>query len=365
MNQLSDEARRERLFDRLRSLGVSDDELAEHGDDLAELELVFTMWPGERKHTVGDMAAALGVSAAELVEIRVNCGFAEPDPSTRVGTDKDVEFYRMVLATRQIFGDAETLQLVRTIGSSVARIADAATTAFLVAIELPFRNENRDDSETTNPLAGELVGVLEDVVLTLMRKHFVSARRSGIIGTVGDEGYEIMQQAVGFIDLAGSTEIAERLGFGEIAELLGHFEELVTSIVTRYGGRVIKLIGDEVLFAANDPAIAARIGFAVADAVEGVETMPAVRVGIAAGEVLIRVGDVFGPPVNRAARIVKKAEPGTVLVTPVIRAAASSDFVFEAAGEVDLPGFSTSSELWRLGSPRRDVTAEPDTGELE
>lgn len=361
----------------LRHLGASAEALAAHADSLDELELVLTIWPGERKYTMADVAQQVGVPVKDIIDIRVSCGFAEPEPSVAVATDGDVEFYRSIVAARDLFGEAELLQLLRVIGAALAKVADAATSAFLINIDTPGAKSPEDPSEPdssakqtidssakqTINMVSELVPELTEVVDTLLRKHLVAARRTKASDTKG--AYEIRQLAVGFADLIGSTQLAERLPFARIGQLLATFEETTSSIITRHGGRVIKLIGDEVLFAASEPTMAAKIGFAISEAVAQVAELPGVRVGIAAGEVLTRDGDVFGPPVNRAARIVKQAAPGTVLVTPVIRAAADEDFTFTLSGKVELPGFSTPTELWQLEQPRGDVGAQPDREEIE
>lgn len=85
--------------------------------------------------------------------------------------------------------------------------------------------------------------------------------------------------------------------------------------VTRSGGRVVKLIGDEVLFTAPGAPEAARIALEIAAACERHDLLPELRIGLAGGEVMLRDGDVFGPVVNLAARVVKTAQPGEVLAT--------------------------------------------------
>jgi len=346
----------------LRDLGASSDDLIQHADQLAALELVHTIWPGERRHTMTDVARLVGVSTDEIIGFRVATGFPEPEPNARVATDDDVEMYRSIVAARSLFGEADLLQLLRAIGASLAKLADAATSAFLVNA----RSVERGIATASDPqldLIRELLPRLSLVVDTLLRKHLVAARRPSPTETAG--AWEVQQLAIGFADLIGSTQLADQRSLAEVGEILSAFEEASTSVVTRHGGRVVKLIGDEVLFAVDDPARAARIGWAITQAVGAIETLPSVRVGLAAGEVLTRDGDVFGPPVNRAARIVREAPAGSMLVTPVIRAAAMLDFAFTLTGVVDLPGFSTPTELWRVDAPRRDVGAEPDAEDLE
>ncbi len=82
-----------------------------------------------------------------------------------------------------------------------------------------------------------------------------------------------------------------------------------------HGGRIIKTIGDEILYVADDPAAAAEIALLLTERGEDPDDpFPSVRAALAYGEVVSRLGDVFGPVVNIASRLTSLARPGTVLV---------------------------------------------------
>jgi adenylate cyclase len=83
-------------------------------------------------------------------------------------------------------------------------------------------------------------------------------------------------------------------------------------VATR-GGRVIKTIGDEVLFTAGSVQEGAEIAFALLE-IGDQDDLPPLRVGLAYGEVVLRHGDVFGEVVNIASRLVSLARPSSVLV---------------------------------------------------
>jgi adenylate cyclase len=86
-------------------------------------------------------------------------------------------------------------------------------------------------------------------------------------------------------------------------------------VVTEHRGRTIKTIGDEVLFVADDVAGAAEIALTMtARGTDPADDFPEVRAGLAYGDVVSRLGDVFGEVVNIAARLTSLARPGTVLV---------------------------------------------------
>jgi adenylate cyclase len=92
------------------------------------------------------------------------------------------------------------------------------------------------------------------------------------------------------------------------------FEETASDVVAEHGGRLVKTLGDEVLFSADTARTGAEIGLSVAEAVREDEGIPDVRVGMAYGPVLPLRGDVFGTTVNLASRLTTMARPGTALV---------------------------------------------------
>jgi adenylate cyclase len=109
--------------------------------------------------------------------------------------------------------------------------------------------------------------------------------------------------------------LSQHLSDEELAAVVGRFEEISHDIVTSKRGRVVKMIGDEVMFVVDSVAAAARIGLDLADAYADDDLLSDVRVGLACGPVLLRDGDYFGPTVNLAHRIVNIGNPGTVLMS--------------------------------------------------
>jgi adenylate cyclase len=79
-------------------------------------------------------------------------------------------------------------------------------------------------------------------------------------------------------------------------------------------GRVVKSLGDEVLFVADSAHDAAEIAVGLSGPARSARGLPQLRVGMALGRILIRFGDVYGPAVNLASRLTSLARPGMVLV---------------------------------------------------
>jgi len=91
-------------------------------------------------------------------------------------------------------------------------------------------------------------------------------------------------------------------------------EEVTTGLITDHRGRVVKTIGDEVLFELDDTKEAALLALELLEQHLEDETFPEVRVGLAHGNVLHHMGDVFGPVVNVASRLTSVARPGSAVV---------------------------------------------------
>lgn len=299
--------------DALRAMGATEADLVEHFATPLELRLVLTMLPGERVYTRGEAADIAGVDRQQAAQLRRTLGFPDEDPDVVVATERDVDFLRMLATAVEYMGERDVSRFMRTLGESATRIADAATSIFLLNVELPRRTgPNMTDPESI-PIAGLLVDGMADALSHLVREKLVAVRRRDEIGVVGD--YEVQNLAVGFADLANSTRLTESLSLAEIGDLLVHFEDVAFGAVNAHGGRLVKLIGDEVLFRAESASEALAIGVAIAELARDDEVLPAVRVGLAHGQVLTRSGDVFGTPVNLAARLVKRADVGSVLMT--------------------------------------------------
>src|SRR5205807_3591605 len=109
------------------------------------------------------------------------------------------------------------------------------------------------------------------------------------------------------------TALAQRLSARELGTVLTQFEHVAADTVTLAGGRVVKLIGDEVLYTTGDEASACTIALSLAATFAEHAVVPPVRAGLASGDVLLRDRDVFGPVVNLAARVVKIAAAGAVV----------------------------------------------------
>jgi class 3 adenylate cyclase len=341
-------AQRLELLEYLVSLGATAEDLVAYWDDPG-LATVLVLRGGGAL-TVAEAAERTGVPAEKLLRITRAAGLAEPGADDRAFSEQLAGLAAGMAAAEAVFGEEAVLQLVRVMGSAMARLSDAIVSAFLVNVEPAVRDEDPVGLGVAraNAEASALMPTVNAGLDILLREHIIAARRT-ILGDAANAGYEIQRMCVGFVDLVGSTALAQRLSARELGTVLTQFEHVAADTVTLAGGRVVKLIGDEVLYTTGDEASACTIALSLATTFAEHAVVPPVRAGLASGDVLLRDGDVFGPVVNLAARVVKIAAAGEIVAPMAL--AAGAGIRAQALGQRELKGFGDNVELCRLLGP--------------
>jgi len=159
-----------------------------------------------------------------------------------------------------------------------------------------------------------------------------------------------------FTDVAGSTELTNRLGDDAAREVLGGCDELVRQQIERHRGHEVKGTGDGLMvaFTSARRAVACAIDIQRANAEQGrrdAARAVGVRIGLNTGEVVREEADLFGATVNAAARIAAEGDAGEILVSEGVKIVlgAGTTVELEDRGETQLKGFG---EPWRLFSVR-------------
>lgn len=255
---------------------------------------------GEPVYTSVEVATAAGVSVDEARRLWRALGFPPVADDQPVFTAADIA---TLTAAQALVRSAVTspdvlLQITRTTGQALSRIAEAQVAARADGLDVAG--------------AAALADAVEPLLAYVWRRHLVAATLRAATAATGDGGADVV---VGFADLVGFTAFSQRRELAQLASAVDRFEALAYEHIPERGGRVIKMIGDEVMFAIDDPRAAARIGLALVDAVSRDPELPAVRVGLASGPVLAWQGDLYGPTVNLASRLVDIARAGTVLAS--------------------------------------------------
>src|SRR5215472_12694668 len=188
--------------------------------------------------------------------------------------------------------------------------------------------------------------------------------RSGAMVFRTDTGSSVERRQISvlFCDIVDSTPLSTRLDPEELRELLSKYQSDVSVAVDATGGYVAQVIWDGLQICFGWPNAdethaesAVRAAIAIIDRIRAHRL--SVRIGIASG--LVVIGDVVGAgavpeqmPVGEtmhlAARLEERAQPGTILVSDVTHAQVSLLFEMADIGRVQLKGFSTPQQVWRV-----------------
>jgi len=296
-----------RAFLQARGLEDHEIEVAEKEGRLHLLVLDMLLLPHEPRYTQDEIAELAGLPVEEARRFWRALGFPDVAPEEVAFTDHDLNALTTVTGLIHLgLTDVDVaVQLARVIGQSMARIADSN----------PRPSTGPADSSRFAELYVLTAGATLDGQSRLLdyvwRRHLQASLRRHALQEPGG-GPSL---AVGFADLVGFTALSQQLSEAALADVVSRFEELAYDTVAAGGGRVVKMIGDEVMYVTPDVPSAAGIALDLSDAYAGDDQLSDVRVGLAAGPVLAREGDYYGPVVNLASRIVNIARPGSVLVS--------------------------------------------------
>jgi len=265
--------------------------------------------------TTTQVAERAGVPRDTSVELWRLMGFAQAGDDEVAFTEADVVALRQAqdLIDLGILSPERQAALVRTWGRSFARLAEWQT-SLLASVALESAQETGGDPTDVLPgLAEEVLPRVEALQAYVWRRHLATA--GARLMSVPDPAATARPQSVCFVDIVGYTTRSRSLSETELVDWLEGFESRTLDLVVAAGGRIIKNIGDEVLLVCDDPAAALSVALEMVRlGADDDADFPAVRAGIAHGDVVNRLGDVFGPTVNVAARLTSVAHPGTVLI---------------------------------------------------
>jgi len=127
--------------------------------------------------------------------------------------------------------------------------------------------------------------------------------------------------AVMFADISDSTSLYQNLGDAAARNIVNACLTLITGVLTRYEGRLVKTIGDEVMcvFPGVDLAVLAASDMQTQVAAVRPGNYPVcIHIGLHYGPVLVEDSDVFGDTVNVAAYLRGVATAEQILTTEAV-----------------------------------------------
>ena len=254
-----DSGERLALLEFLVDLGASLEDLLEWSDELPVLASDLPLRSGRERLTAAQVADRAQVSIDDVRRIWRATGLFDPEPDAPVFSEVEAELIASFHFAESVMGRDPILQLTRVMGLAMAQVADAMVSAFIVNVVAPNNlfGEGGLALAKANAEATALLPEASKFLDVLLRRHIEAARRPL---TVVEHGirFETQNLAVGFGDLVGSTAFAQRLSIPELGAVLGEFETMALDVITGQGARLVKLIGDEVMFVSSDQ----RLGLA-------------------------------------------------------------------------------------------------------
>ncbi|WP_245810149.1 adenylate/guanylate cyclase domain-containing protein [Brachybacterium massiliense] len=321
---------------------------------------------GPRKYSRRDLAEQQDIPERLTSVYWRSLGFTPVDEDTVVFTEEDAYAIGDLAAIVEegVITERAFSSISRGLGFHMGRLAMWITEALVDEAKYA---DGLDDAQARQQMLDsipELLEIFESQVMFAFRRQLAAyAARAGseVLHRDTDELFPL-QRAVGFADLVQFTRLAQDLPGAELADMVGRFESVSRDIISVGGGRVVKTVGDEIMFLADTPEDGAQIAVSLAEMITESPDLPPVRVGLAWGSMFSRYGDVFGPTVNLAARMESVARPGAVLVdsdtADAVAQAMPGGFALAEGDDVELHGIGTV----HVQEMRRDRSAPLDLG---
>jgi class 3 adenylate cyclase len=299
---------------------------------------------GAREYTTEEAAARAGISSDAFEQAYQAAGFGIPSRDVKAWSEEDVTLMFAFGAAAELFGLPAMLQFARVLGASLARLAEASVANFLVNVEAPLRQTHPEDDveiARVNTLAVNMLMQVPTLSVAMFRRHVLAAQIRA--RTSRETEFDTFRLAVGFLDLVGFTELSVRLATSELAAAVEDFERDAVAVIATSGGRLVKSIGDELMFVAHSPDAACTVALELCEHVSGHPVLTELRGAVAFGNLLGRDGDYYGPTVNLAARALPLAPAGSIVTDRPI-----DGFTCRPLGPQQLRSIAAPVELWVL-----------------
>ncbi|WP_310741260.1 adenylate/guanylate cyclase domain-containing protein [Microbispora sp. H10670] len=279
-------------------------------------------------YTRRQVADAAGIPQDLAARIWRALGFATFADDAVAFTDADLEALHRIrdLLDAEMLDERSVIRMARALGRNTARLAQWQAEIMVDALIEPGARPGEERLRQVMDTVSRLLPDFERTLVHVWRSQLAAtASRLVSLAEPGEPGGDASptrpRLAVGFADLVAFTRVSRELDELALADLVEGFESRASDVIAAHDGRLVKTLGDEVLFTAPGPRTAALIALDLLDELKRDAEGPDVRVGVAYGPVLPAMGDVFGTTVNLAARLTAIARPGTILADSEMAAA--------------------------------------------
>jgi adenylate cyclase len=308
---------------------------AEAGGWLPLLAADQALFPSGERLTARELSTRAGVDPSVANVLWRAMGFTEAGEDEPVYFREDLDALRGALSDLTAGAPLEEIaRHTRTMNAAVSRVAEAFADEMVAGLR-GLREAGGSDADAAAALQQMDAEAIERFLGYFFRRHLRDALWRKLAVPAELLGHP--QLTVGFVDLVRFTAITEEIPEDELDALVVRFGELAHGRITDRGGRMVKMIGDEVMFVADDALQGILIALDLVEAYAADDKLPPARAGVSCGQLLSRDGDYFGPVVNLASRVVDVARPNSVV---------ASDVMHEALGD-------EAGLLWHRVPPKR------------
>jgi len=331
VEQMVEAERRGRLF------GLAGDVLAESGRPI---------------YTVATAADELGLPADYLARAWALLGLPVAGPDVPMLSQADVDALSTWLSMKTLVGEEGAFALLRILGAAMARLAEGESTIIRAGtpdIQMTHTHDELATAQAYRAVA-EFIPRIGALIDTVHRHHLASARAH--FETVTRDTSASVVCGIGFADLSSFTVLTQSLAIAELSYLLNEFAGTVADVVLANSGRLVKFIGDEVMWVSASPERLVRAAVDLVEHPKAREGGLQVRAGLGYGTVLAINGDYFGNQVNLAARLVDAAAPEQILASSELHDILP-DWPAAAQGPLTLKGFEDPVTAFDLHSGLR------------
>jgi len=293
---------------------------------------------GAPTYNFSELVAKTGLPRKLVEDYWLWLGMPVKDSDGKLFTDYDVDSLQELEKLLQAEGlsNSAAASLVRSTGQTGERVV---TWQIEALIEDLAQQKHLDDTTARRLVVQHLPQIAENLAQQADHSY-----RWGLARVIQRNALEVQHRkprpaedplpaprAVGFADIVGYTQRTAIMEPDQLAAYVRDHESRARDLVNSYGGRVVKTVGDAVLFVADALETGVQIALSLAATHTNAEIETPVRVGMVWGQVLQRFGDVFGSRVNLAARLTDLADASTVYVDPSTAALLASNEKYHLA----------------------------------
>ena len=291
------------------SLGVQEGARQKAHADTQRVESATTVGAGPAERTAQKFWRAMG--------------FADVTPDAVHFTEQDVAALQDTATlldetSESALASASVLELLRAQSYTMDRLVLWELETFVTDLSERLSLDDTSARLVALDRIDSLVDLLSRQLNYVWRRHMASilGRTDAEVSARGreDTGPDLypLIRSLGFVDIVSFTQRAQGMSKAALTHMLEGFENTARDVITSRGARVVKTIGDAVMYISDDLLVAADVVTALVDELQKGPDAIRVRASLVEGRVISRSGDVFGPTVNLASRLVDAAEPGSI-----------------------------------------------------